>query len=237
MFRFELPEDSTAGLHVASCVITRYPITKKDGSPGYIIRPYTPTSDDTAKGYVDFVIKNYPDGKMSKHIHELKVGDELDIKGPIPKLNWEENKFKHVGLIAGGTGITPMLQIIRKVLNHSDGRDKTKITLVFANQTEEDILLREELDDYVKKHPDQFKIYYLLDRPAEKWAGGKGFVTDKIVKEFMPGPNEPDTLVAVCGPDKMVELISGSKAKDKSQGEIGGILKELGYTSDHVFKF
>ncbi|KAI9287474.1 oxidoreductase NAD-binding domain-containing protein [Umbelopsis sp. AD052] len=237
VFRFDLPEDSTSGLHVASCVITRYPITKKDGTPGYIIRPYTPTSDENAQGYVDFIVKKYPDGKMSKHFHDLKVGDELEIKGPIPKLQWEENKFNNVGLIAGGTGITPMLQIIRKVLNHSEGRDKTKITLVFANQTEEDILLKEELDKYAKAHPDQIKIHYLLDRPADKWTGGKGFVTKEIVQQYMPGPNEPNTLVAVCGPDKMVELISGAKAKDKSQGEIGGILKELGYTSENVFKF
>ncbi|CAM0142975.1 hypothetical protein VKS41_006275 [Umbelopsis sp. WA50703] len=237
VFRFELPEDSVSGLHVASCVITRYPITKKDGSPGYIIRPYTPTSDERAKGYVDFVIKNYPEGKMSKHIHQLKVGDELEIKGPIPKLNWEENKFDHVGLIAGGTGITPMLQIIRRVFQQSEGRDKTKITLVFANQTEEDILLRDELDNYAKKHPDQIKVFYLLDRPSEKWDGGQGFVSEKIVKELMPGPNEPKTLVGVCGPDKMLELIAGPKAKDKSQGELGGILKELGYTSEHVYKF
>jgi cytochrome-b5 reductase len=130
-----------------------------------------------------------------------------------------------------------MLQIIRKVLNHSEGRDKTKITLVFANQTEEDILLREELDNYVKAHPDQIKVHYLLDRPTEQWTGGKGFVTKEVIQEFMPGPNEPNALVAVCGPDKMVELISGPKAKDKSQGELSGILKELGYTSENVYKF
>jgi cytochrome-b5 reductase len=137
----------------------------------------------------------------------------------------------------GGTGITPMLQIIRRVFQQSEGRDKTKITLVFANQTEEDILLRDELDNYAKKHPDQIKVFYLLDRPSEKWDGGQGFVSEKIVKELMPGPNEPKTLVGVCGPDKMLELIAGPKAKDKSQGELGGILKELGYTSEHVYKF
>lgn len=139
--------------------------------------------------------------------------------------------------LSGGTGITPMLQIIRRVFQQSEGRDKTKITLVFANQTEEDILLRDELDSYAKKHPDQINIVYLLDRPPQKWDGGQGFVTDKIVKEYMPNPNEPKTLVGVCGPDKMLELIAGAKNKDKSQGEVGGILKELGYTSENVYKF
>jgi cytochrome-b5 reductase len=50
LFRFKLDgENDVAGLHTASCVITRYPITKKDGTPGFIIRPYTPTSKEEVK--------------------------------------------------------------------------------------------------------------------------------------------------------------------------------------------
>lgn len=48
---------------------------------------------------------------MSKHIANLKVGDTLEMKGPIPKYNWEENKVENVGMIAGGTGITPMVSL------------------------------------------------------------------------------------------------------------------------------
>lgn len=49
---------------------------------------------------------------MSKHIANLKVGDTLEMKGPIPKYNWEENKVENVGMIAGGTGITPMVSLL-----------------------------------------------------------------------------------------------------------------------------
>jgi cytochrome-b5 reductase len=48
---------------------------------------------------------------MSKHLGELKVGDTLDFKGPLPKYPYKANTKKHVGMIAGGTGITPMLQV------------------------------------------------------------------------------------------------------------------------------
>ena len=41
----------------------------------------------------------------------------------------------------------------------------------------------------------------------------------------------------MCGPPPMMEHISGNKAKDKSQGELKGILKDMGYSSDQVFKF
>lgn len=66
---------------------------------------------------------------------------------------------------SGGTGITPMLQIIRQVTR--DPKDETHLSLLFANQTEEDILLRDELEDAAKNHPDQVKIWYTVDRPSE----------------------------------------------------------------------
>ncbi len=57
------------------------------------------------------MIKKYPNGPMSTHFHELKPGDTIDIKGPLKKLQIEPNMKKKIGMIAGGTGITPMLQV------------------------------------------------------------------------------------------------------------------------------
>lgn len=65
----------------------------------------------------------------------------------------------------GGTGIAPMLQLIRHILK--DPKDETKLSLLFANQTEKDILLRDELEQAAKEHPDRFKFWYTLDRPTE----------------------------------------------------------------------
>ncbi len=62
------------------------------------------------------------------------------------------------------TGITPMLQIIKSILK--DPNDKTKVSLLFANQSEEDILLRSELELLAKRH-DNFSLWYTLDRPSE----------------------------------------------------------------------
>lgn len=81
---------------------------------------------------------------MSKHIHELKVGQELSIKGPIPKFPYVANEFESIALIAGGSGITPMWQIMQEI--DANPNDKTKATLVFGNVTEADILLRKEFE-------------------------------------------------------------------------------------------
>ncbi|ORY99563.1 hypothetical protein BCR42DRAFT_339293 [Absidia repens] len=238
VFRFKLDgENDVSGLHTASCVITRYPITKKDGSPGYIIRPYTPTSKEETKGYVEFIVKDYPKGKMSKHFHNMKVGDDLDIKGPIPKYNWDEKTKDNVGMIAGGTGITPMLQVIRRVFDPAHKNDTTKVTLIFGNRSEEDILLKEELDGYAKAFPDRFKVVYALDTPPAQWDGISGYVTKDDIKKHLPAPETESSIVFVCGPEPLLASVAGPKNPDKSQGEVAGVLKELGYDSSNVYKF
>ena len=180
------------------------------------------------------------DGPMSNHIFSLKPGDTLEFKGPIPKIPIEANKWTHVGMIAGGTGITPMLQVIHRLL--SDPTDKTKLTLLFGNITEDDILLKQELDGLVAKHADRFRVHYTLDKPSKQWQGLRGFVsTDMVKKAGFPSPTtkEGGVMVMVCGSNPMVKHICGEKNPDKSQGEVdpGSVLGKLGFTKDNVFKF
>lgn len=63
---------------------------------------------------------------------------------------------------AGGSGITPMLQLIKHVL--SDPCDRTQLELLFANKSEEDIMLRDQLEQLAAKHPKQLKIWYTVDK-------------------------------------------------------------------------
>ncbi len=69
------------------------------------------------------------------------------------------------------------------------------------------------------------------------WKGGVGYVTREMLATHMPPPGQPGALVMVCGPPGMMAAISGDKAPDKSQGELSGILRAMGYTSEQVYKF
>ena len=82
-----------------------------------------------------------------------------------PRRPDQTRKVKHLGMIAGGTGITPMLQVITAIIR-DEYDTTTTMALLFANQTEEDILLREELDGLARKHPHRFRVAYTLDRPV-----------------------------------------------------------------------
>jgi len=236
-FAFDDPKAKYNG-KTASCVVVKADINGKE-----VVRPYTPISRPNTIGELAFVIKNYPQGTMSKHIHELKKGDKLEIKGPIPKYPYEANKFEKIGLIAGGTGITPMVQMIEEIVFNPD--DKTKVTLLFANASSDDILLKEDLNKLAQKYPDRLKVIYTIDKLADKkekepWKGEVGHISANMLKKLMPMPAKKDDeslLVMVCGPPGFMKLISGEKTKDFKQGELTGLLKDLGFTEKNVFKF
>ncbi|KAK7063910.1 NADH-cytochrome b5 reductase [Favolaschia claudopus] len=235
-FIFELPPKTSSKLPVASCVVVQAedPEALKDKKGNPVVRPYTPISAAENTGEIAFLIKRYETGVMSKHFHTLKPGDSLKIKGPIPKFPYKENEFDEVALIGGGSGITPLYQVITHAL--SSPSNTTKFKLLFSNVTEEDILMREDLDALAKKHPKTLEVVYLLDKPKDDWKGPKGFISSDVIKKYVSPATSERTMVMVCGPPGQVAAIAGKKDGFK-QGEIGGVLKELGYTSDQVFKF
>lgn len=184
---------------------------------------------------MDLLVKKYQGGPMSTHLHDMKPGDTLEIKGPIPKYPWSTNKHDHVALIAGGTGVTPMYQLARGIFNNP--LDKTKVTLVFGNVTEEDILLKPEFDQLEKDFPQRFRAFYVLDNPPAGWKQGKGFISKELLKTVLPPSDSENVKVFVCGPPGLYKALSGPKKSPQDQGELDGILKELGYTKEQVFKF
>lgn len=230
-FYFDLPDkNDISGLVIASCLLSKF-VTPKGNN---VVRPYTPVSDVDQKGVIEFVIKRYEDGKMTNHIFDLKVNDTLSFKGPIVKWKWEANQYKKIALIGGGSGITPLYQLIHEITKNPE--DKTQVDLYYGNISENDILLRKELDEVAAKHPDQLKLYYFVDKASPGWRGHTGFIDKEFLKEHLPGPSQ-DSKIFVCGPPPLYKAISGTKNSPTDQGEVTGILADLGYTKDQVYKF
>ena len=108
----------------------------------------------------------------------------MKVKGPKGAMVYTPGLVKRFGMIAGGTGITPMLQIIRAIVRgrpRNGGNDTTEVDLIFANVKYEDILLKDDLDSLTKEDPG-FRVYYVLNEPPESWDGGVGFVTPDMIK-------------------------------------------------------
>lgn len=140
-------------------------------------------------------------GNISRHFNLLKIGDRIRVKGPKGNFVYTNKLTGHLGMIAGGTGITPMYQIIRSSI--WDASDATTINLIYANVNEEDILLRDELEHLHHNSAGRFNIFYVLNNPPPGWKGGVGFVTKEQIAHYMPSQDK-DCKILMCGPPPMM---------------------------------
>ncbi|KAJ3390386.1 NADH-cytochrome b5 reductase [Entophlyctis sp. JEL0112] len=205
-------------------------------------RSYTPIT--YARDHFDLLVKKYENGSMSSMIHDLKVGEGFIVaRGPILSFPYKSNMADNVVMIAGGTGITPMYQLIKDILRNP--AESSKISLVYGSKSENDVLLGTELQILAQMFPDRLKVNHIIqssshDGSKQTWQGisHRGtFITDKVLKECaIPSP-EQNPLILVCGPDQMVESIAGEKRSENNQGPLKGVLANMGYNAQQVFKF
>jgi len=217
-FKFALPSPtSVLGLPIGQHISCR----GRDSLGEEVVKPYTPTTLDSDVGHFELVIKMYPQGRMSHHFREMKVGDYLSVKGPKGRFKYQPGQIRAFGMLAGGSGITPMFQVARAILENPN--DKTNVRLIYANVTYEDILLKEELDGLVSNYPGRFQLYYVLNQPPEAWNGGVGFVSKEMIQAHCPAPAS-DIQILRCGPPPMNKAMAAH-------------LDELGYTKEMQFQF
>jgi cytochrome-b5 reductase len=149
-------------------------------------------------GYFELIIKRYPDGLVSGFMHDRKPGDDVWMSGPHEGGHFRAGMAKKIGMVAGGTGITPMISIIRTILKQGIDVD---VSLLFANKTVDDIILKDELDHYADQHGN-FRRYYIVDKAPEGWEMGTGRIDSRLMKDRLPEPSD-DTVIFTCGPPMM----------------------------------
>jgi nitrate reductase (NAD(P)H) len=239
IFRFGLPSPTMklglpTGMHM---------FLKANWKGQTVMRPYTPMTDDNTLGHVDLLVKVYfanthprfPEGgKMSQHLESMKIGDTIEVKGPVGDFvykgkgafTWhgKPRSCSHISMIAGGTGLTPCWQLATSILR--DPEDQTKVSLLYANQTPADILAREQLEELVKSHPQRFSLWYTVDKVPEgqDWDYDTGFVNEKLIKMHLFPPGE-GAITVMCGPPLMLENACTPN------------LLKFGYTQDDIFAF
>ena len=236
IFRFALPSDEhVLGLPVGQHVA----ISFSDTLGARISRPYTPITSDDDVGFVDFCIKVYDQGLMTTKLDSLSPGDSMTFEGPLGNVTYTDRSeftlydatsskvivrsdVNHLGMICGGTGITPMLQVIRQIFK--DVGDTTRVSLLFANRTPSDVLMKAELDELAETHPN-LSVHYTVDNARdENWDGSIGFVDADMIKEHLPAAG-PNVQVLLCGPPAMTE-----KA-------VIPALEKLGFTKEMYMQF
>lgn len=210
-FRFELPVDATLDMQPGDFL---YVHATFDGK--VVKRAYTPSSLPGVTGHFDLTVKRYETGVVSKYLHDQQPGNTILMSGPNPGGHWVDGMAKRVGFVAGGTGITPMISIIRWILHK---KLDVELFLIFANKTESDIIFRQEWEHNTRQFPN-FHCHYVLEQPPPGWSGGTGRITSNMLQQHLPPPS-PDTCIFLCGPPPMVESLEIT-------------LKELGYSEQAI---
>lgn len=162
-------------------------------------------------------------------------------------------RWRNLGLVACGTGVAPLVQIARILLD--DPEDNTKIRLLCVNRRENDVLMRKELDHLASDHPDRFSVTYSLTASDDispthdDWKGERGRGSVDMALRVLPPPSGADgsTMVLVCGTDGFVKMWAGPVGRappnpdgskgPKIQGPLLGLLQEAGYDASEVFKY
>ncbi|KAL1988876.1 hypothetical protein VTN96DRAFT_6865 [Rasamsonia emersonii] len=215
LFTFKLEhETQTLGLPTGQHLMLKL----KDSSES-IIRSYTPISETDRKGTVELLVKIYFDtptskgGKMTMALDKIPIGSTVELKGPIGKLtylgkgrvllNEKERHVKSFRMICGGSGITPIFQVLRAVMQ--DPQDPTSCVLLDSNRSEEDILCRPELDAFAAAKSSKCSIVYTLTKPSSSWTGRRGRISEQLLKEYAP-PGE-GSLALICGPEAMEKSV------------------------------
>ncbi|GFR58449.1 NADH-cytochrome b5 reductase [Elysia marginata] len=197
--RCRLPPRQSLGLLLGQHVIIRF--FGKDGIS--ITRQYTPVSPLTAKGFFELLIKIYPDGRASQMVKEWKVGDNIEIRGPMGHLNYKSNKFDKVLMLCAGTGVAPMCQVIHTIL--ADEEDDTYLRLIYAARDYSCLMGKEEITEW-RRFWNFACLFMLSQEPANapwRYKHGEevqhGHVTEEVITQGLGSTQFDKVLVLVCG--------------------------------------
>ncbi|KAG0649482.1 Nitrate reductase [Hyphodiscus hymeniophilus] len=223
IFSFALEhEDQVIGLPTGQHLMIRLrdPVTREA-----IIRSYTPMSEKDDKGVLRILVKVYfdtierPGGKMTKALDSIPIGHFVEFKGPIGKFEYlgkgkceiggKPRTIKKFIMICGGSGITPIFQVLRAILKNKE--DMTRCLVLDGNRLEEDILCREDMELLLKGNEDRCRLLHLLSKASDSWTGLRGRIGKDLLENEVGNYNgkNGEELVLICGPGALEKSVHG----------------------------
>jgi nitrate reductase (NAD(P)H) len=225
-FRFAFDTSMVFGLPVGKHVYLKLPQEKMyQGMPvKSVMRAYTPS--DSGPGFVEFIVKIYypengsnPGGVFTQLLDKVRIGETVDTKGPLGEyeylgdcqyaiLHEPRRVARHIGMIAGGTGITPMWQILHAL---QYDRELPCVSLIYCARYLGDLVLAKEINEIQARFPDRLRVRYILSKPppTDEWDGGRGRLTaEEISQNLFPFADsqteDSDKVVLLCASDDMI---------------------------------
>ena len=164
-------------------------------------RPYSIASSPTQTGYYEITVRRVEDGFVSNVLlDELKPGDRLQASSPAG--NFHYNPLFHgnrLAFIAGGSGITPFMSMIREMADRNLDR---RLHLFYGSRVEEDVIYRQEIERIAEAHKN-FTWDLVVSEPDPSFSGCRGFIDANLIGKKLEGT---DWTFFVCGPEAMYQF-------------------------------
>lgn len=171
------------------------------GSGKELKKHFSFSSSPLEQNYIEFT-KKLSNSDFSGILKKLVIDDWARIEAPFGKFTFiGENK--KIALLAGGIGITPFRSICKYC---TDKHLKTKITLIYGNRTEEDIVFREDFEKMQKQNKN-LNCVFMINEGNDNWKGLTGFINAEMIKKEIP--DYKNTIFFLCGPPGMVKALEG----------------------------
>jgi len=176
-------------------------LTAEDGYSAQ--RSYSIASEPERRGEIDLTVERIADGEVSPFLHDVVVpGDRLEVRGPIGGyFVWEASSGGPLLLVAGGSGIVPLMAMLR---HRAASRAKVAARLLYSSRAFEDVIYRQELDALAKSNG--LEVFHTLTRSQPPgWTGYARRIDEKMLGE-VSRPLGSDALAYICGPTALVEV-------------------------------
>jgi len=164
-------------------------------------RTYTVSSPPTRTSYIEVTVKR--EGAASGYLHDqVHEGDQIEVRALSGSFTFTGAESEGVVLIGGGVGVTPMMSVLRSLLDAAWRHD---IWMVFAVRTPQDIIFEKELAYLQKRHPNFHLQVIVEDAAGTGWQGLTGRVTAEQLQAFVP--ELARRRVYLCGPAPMMDAV------------------------------
>jgi ring-1,2-phenylacetyl-CoA epoxidase subunit PaaE len=157
---------------------------------------------------VHVTVKRIENGRVSNHLNDtIQEGQELEVLGPSGNFTVEPRAVnqRHLVMIAGGSGITPIMSILETVIRVEGG---SRVTLIYGNRGWGDVIFRDRLATLCDEFGERLVVDHVLEQPRESWSGGVGLLSGDVLEARLQALGvRDDGLVRyfVCGPTPMME--------------------------------
>ncbi len=182
-------------------------------------RAFSIASSPLRKGYLEFCVKQTPDGLVSPYLQTVTVGRQLELTGPYGRFTFVEGVSDHLVLIGAGSGIAPL----RAITQYIDDRQlPIQTNLLYSNKKTADIIYHHEWEKWATTN-DRHHLFLTLTNGDTGWRGRQGRFDQPYLQQIIGDLEKP--LYYLCGPLEFVRamkeaLLAGGARKEWIKTEI-----------------